>query len=410
MKKALKSILAIILTLITAFGSLTAFAAEGDIIGWDFNWWIDEYLWAGEVNVGKNTVSCNDEAYQIYFDFNAENPGYYSIVYDSNIVDWAGFPTKFNGQKASGESFVAYIVNDDGIITILTKLETGMTVLGVDYGNYETPSAEITIDYLGDAITDIVIDEKNCKDLVDKYDIYCEYSEGTLYTDYEVIFSSGKSIGFEKSSVGFECADYKEGENTVVIVLEDFRKEITVNISSVKSIVKSAELTNYQNYTNIKYDYDENSNIYWIYNESVKITFANGETYIVPISESEGLAVFPNGKEYYVEVVYEYNDNGNLVLSVYVAGVKVTEYDCTESNAGIIENIGSLKNENYYDFSDFLNELSWYLDRPFEEESDSEFFESLGESYFDILISFSHMLNRIFENFMVFFKYYLVIA
>ncbi len=410
MKKTLKSILAIALALIMSFGSLTVFAAEGDKIGWDFGWWVDEYLWAGEATVGKNTVSCNEDAYQTYFDFNAENSGYYSIIYDTNIIDWAGFPVKLKGQKASGESFVTYIADDDGFITVIVKLEIGATVLGVDYDNLETPSAEITIDYLGDAVTDIVIDEKCTADLVDNNDIYCEYSEGAMLADYKVVFSSGKSIEFEKSAVNFECADYTEGENKIIVVFEDFKKEVTVTVSSVESIVKSAELSNYQNYTNIKYDYNENSDMNWIYDESVKITFTNGETFVAPINSSEGIVIFPNGKEYYVSVGYEHNEDGALVLSVYVAGIKFAEYACTENEAGIFENIDSLKNENYYDFSEFLNELTWYLDRPFEEESDSEFFKALGEGFFDSFVSFSYMISRIFENFMAFFKYYLIIA
>lgn len=405
MKKTLKSILALTLALIMLLGTLTVFAAEGDTVEWDFVWWTDEYVWAGEAKTGANTITYNDEANQVYLDFNAEKAGYYTVRYNSTIIDWAGFPYKYDENKASDESFIDYYVDENDIQTTLVKLDAGSTILGVDYYNSEVSSSDITIEYLGEAVTDITVDEKFLVGMLDEYDIFCDFSEGYMFTDYVVTFSEGKTYGFEHSYLEFKCENYAEGENTVTAVFEEFEKDIKVNVFSVESTVKSAELSNYENYTSIVYNYEGESNAYYIFDESVKVTFSDGTTYTAPISYSQGTVIFPNGREYPVSVYYSSSDDGPT-LAIAVAEKEVTVYECTESQAGVLDNIGALEDENYYDFYDYIEEIYYGMENAVEIEDGDEFIKAATELFFDSLSSFSYMLSDIFSNFMQFFKYY----
>lgn len=406
MKKTLKSILAVTLAFILAFGGFTAFAAEENTVEWDFGWWVDEYTRSGEAVLGTNTVSYNEDITYQYYDFTAENPGYYSLTFNFTEIDWAGFPESYSNNYATGENIV-FSVENENIVTIISELEAGSTVLGVDYYNYEVESSEITVEYLGEAITDLVFDEEKLDDFIDGYDIICRGTEGAMIADFDVVFSSGKSFELEGAQIEFTCEDFKEGENTVTINFNDFEKEITVTYHSVEHYVSGAELSNSESYTTISYDYNGSSDIYYISGESVTVSFTNGKSYTAGIEYNEGIVILPNGKEYPVYVDYEYNKEGVVVLAIYVAGTKINEYECTETEAGVIDNLGSLKNENDWERSYFFSDIIMGLSNIIYSDSIVSAFEAAREFFFDFFISLSHLSDGIFSNIMYFFRYYL---
>lgn len=406
MKKRLKSLLAITLALILSFGSFTAFAEESNTVEWQFNWFADEYTRFGEATLGKNTVSYSEETNCQYYDFAVTDSGYYSLTFNFDEIYWAGFPASYAKNYASGENYI-FSVEDENTVTIISELEAGNTILGVDYYNNEVESSEITIDYLGEAITDLVFDEEKLNDFIDGYDIICKGIDGAMIADFDVVFSSEKSFKLEGVQIGFTCEDFKEGENIVTVDFNEFKKDITVTVHPVEYYVSGAELSNYENYTTIKYDYNNSSNMNYISGESVKLSYANGETFVAVIDYSEGIAVFPNGKEYRVVVDYEYNEEGIIVLAIYVAGSKIKEYECTETEAGLIDNIGSLKNENDWERNDFYGNIVWGINRIIYSGSIISAFEAACEFFFDFFISLSDLSNDLFRNIMYFLKYYL---
>lgn len=405
MRKTFKSLLALTLALILTFGSFTAFAAEENTIEWDFGWWVDEYTYSGEALLGTNTVNFSEDTNYLYFDFTAENPGYYSIAFDYSEIDWACFPSTYANNYATGEN-ISFSVEEETVVTFVSKLEAGSTVLGVDFFNDEIQSSEITIEYLGEAITDLIFDEEKLNDFIDGYDIICRGNEGAMIADTEIVFSAEKSFTLEGIQIGFTCEDFKEGENTVTVKFEDFEKVLTVTAYTVEHYVSDAELSNSESYTEISYDYNGSSDIEYISGESVTVSFTNGKTYVSGIEYGEGIVVFPNGKEYPVAVKYTYNENYEVVLAIYIAGSKINEYKCTETEAGLLDNLDSLKNENDWEKNNFLGDVIYGISSIIYSGSIVSAFEAAREFFFDFFISLSHLSDGLFSNFMYFLRYY----
>ena len=408
MKKTLKSLLAAALAFIIAFGGFSAFAENKNTIEWDFSWWVDEYTYFGEASVGENTVSFSEDTVYQYYDFSAENDGYYSVTFNYTEIDWACFPQSYSNNYAVGENIV-FSVEDEtkSTVTFISKLKAGGTVLGVDFYNSEIESSEIVVEYLGEEITDLVFDETKLSDFIDGYDIACRNSEGAMIADFDVVFSNGNKFTLKETQISFACEDFKEGENKITVEFDDFEKEITIAYHTVGYYVSGAELSNSENYTTVSYDYNGSSDITYIYGESVTVSFTNGKTYTAGIDYSEGTVVFPNGKDYPVIVDYEYNEKDMLVLAIYIAGAKINEYECIEAEEGIVGNLGSLKDENDWARSNFYESIIYGISSIFYSGSVISAFEAAREFFFDFFISLSGLSDSLFSNIMYFLKYYL---
>ena len=148
MKKTFKTIVAAVLCLIMSFGAFSAFAAENTIV----TWYDDAFYYGGELQLGKNNIEVNNDKY-VYYNFNAENGGYYEISYPDAIED-NEVAVVWNLEKNGG-----YYYQEDGILNDLDSclffFDEGDVNLGIIFAvEYEEKNADVSIEYLGSEITD----------------------------------------------------------------------------------------------------------------------------------------------------------------------------------------------------------------------------------------------------------------
>ena len=417
MKKTLKSILAITLALIMSFGTLTAFAAEGDTLEWVFEYDDEtlEFEYFGEITEGTTVISTQTETYRRYYTFDAKE-GYYLFTKgdysQESYIDWVFTPDEMKNGTAynTANSVIDWweqiedSEREEG--NTIYKFEAGKAVIGLFVTAVPgTEAPELKIKYLGKDITDFDI---ATKEFVLGYDLYRGDSEGWLNTGVSLVFDGTKTINVKDSGLDYTSEIIKDGENVLTFELGDITKDITITAYPVEHYIKDAELSNADYYAQefIDYDYD-----YWHYSvdgEAVTVTFTDLKEKDVIIKDNWGTVKFPNGNEYPIEIYYDYNNDDNRVLFITIAYKEVKEYECTVTKYGIIENGEILVENNHSEIGDFLNSIYWELDDATYYNTIFEIFESLFGSFFDTLINASDLFGGIFENIVSFIKFYLV--
>ena len=89
MKRNIKAIIAAMLVTIMSFGGLTAYAATNteNQLQWDFYGETFCYDYAGELKEGENDI-IHENSYYVYYTFDVQNAGYYSMTFDYNDADF----------------------------------------------------------------------------------------------------------------------------------------------------------------------------------------------------------------------------------------------------------------------------------------------------------------------------------
>ncbi len=225
---------------------------------------IQKVRYKGTMKYGKNHIEFEDDIEVYYVNFNAEKAGYYSIICDykdpfthCSVV----LPEDPYSNTISG--FSDYEINMmNGIsVNYLNKGEN--TVLVFRDEGYD--STDIDVEYLGEELTDIVIDRDELDNVVLGYNEFIgydeslgmnmwlnqdqyRYKEGTYANIFKtkLVFSSGKTydVGEKQFMYTIKEGKLKEGKNTMVITFFDkeFEKEITVR--PITDFVKDIEISN----------------------------------------------------------------------------------------------------------------------------------------------------------------------
>lgn len=225
---------------------------------------IQKVRYKGTMKYGKNHIEFEDDIEVYYVNFNAEKAGYYSIICDykdpfthCSVV----LPEDPYSNTISG--FSDYEINMmNGIsVNYLNKGEN--TVLVFRDEGYD--STDIDVEYLGEELTDIVIDQDELDNVVLGYNEFIgydeslgmnmwlnqdqyRYKEGTYANIFKtkLVFSSGKTydVGEKQFMYTIKEGKLKEGKNTMVITFFDkeFEKEITVR--PITDFVKDIEISN----------------------------------------------------------------------------------------------------------------------------------------------------------------------
>lgn len=417
MKKTLKSILAVTLALILSFGTLTAFAETSETLEWYFEY--DEvtleYEFFGELTEGVNEISTDSDVNSRYYTMDTK-AGYYlfskgdysqenfiwnvitpeeirdGIAYNAEdtILDW------WEPVSEDSEEELGYFIY---------KFDAGETIIGVDVITVPGSEApELTIEYLGECITDFDVKEK---EFVLGYDVYID-SEGWISSDLTLSFSGGKTIDAKNVGLEFTCGEIVEGENTLTFEIDGFEKDFIVTVNSVDHYIKSAELSNAEKYSKLYIDYNGE---YWYYpvnDEVVTVTFTDSTQKDVFINDGFGYVEFPNGKEYPVFVYIDCDYDDNCYLYIVSCEKVINKYEGEITKYNFIENGDILADNNKYEFEEFLNDLYWGLNEAFMYNTIADIFNSLFGTSFDTLIGISDLFNDLFRNIMTFIKFYLV--
>ena len=359
MKKFLSVILAAI---ILACPLLSGFATEAaQTLEWYF---CDEpeycdpwfYNYKGEAECGDNKIVFTEDDYCDYYTFTVENTGYYYVECIDEEVSWFGFPEGIKDGKAYFETEGYYISGSDIEKKAVYKLNKGNTVLGVDFSDYADADETylIKIEYLGDAITDIIPEEGMIDNLIINVDVYNNDSSN-LYGDVSVAFSGNKTIIFPDESLEISAKNHEwtEGENSAVIEFMDFKKDVVINALELNNVIKDVEFVNVDEHKNVTTAYND-FYVEEIYGAKLIFTLADGTKIEVDTNETNLIELF--GREYYFYVAYCYNSADDVDIVIVFEFTDLKSYDCnvTKSTLAVntnmlFSNIGTnIKDAMYY--------------------------------------------------------------
>lgn len=318
MKKIMKKLTAVMLAAMICLAAVPAFAADSaETVYWyydDDDSWATSYTYIGEVTEGENTVEYDfenhieDDDYDIYhyvyLAFEAEKSGYYLFK-----TDFASYnvevPEKYGeDNKVYGYADCENAYGDD-YDYIYYYLPEGKNIIGLEWWTYNSEQYSFDIEYLGDAVNDIIYEEAALKDLLLYSEITVDYDDNYAKLnnfDYEVVFSE-KTVKFEEESL--ECdIDPETGEYSLTFF--DYSEKADITIIKPEDIVKNVEVVNLDEcLTGIEY-YDGSVDVVGMENfKEIKVTFADGTVDIYEVNEDGQAAIeLPNGRTYYAGAYY----------------------------------------------------------------------------------------------------------
>lgn len=365
MKKTAKSLLAIILALVMALGTIPAFAYEiGGLIGWYFaeeDIGCDEGRlsnYGGILVEGKNSITFDVDKDSDVYEFTASEPGYYlfqggpgsiSIEMSKKTVD--GAPVGYR------ESLYQLSTTPAKAIFYLEK----ETVFVLVNSTFAFENSSFDIEYLGDTITNVDYgDGDEFENLIIGVDIDEDRNDFERYFDTSFTFSGGKTITMRNCPVRCTLENkVVEGENKITVNFLGKTVDETVTAYPLDKYLKDITIDNRLKYTRIKMVGTNPHDFYPVYPDEnefgssidgVTVKFSDGiEERIILNHDSPTAVEFPNGHTYSIEYRYlsAYSDHVDS-LNIYVNDTLVKSYEC----------------RNYYPldymFSIFLNHIVAY--------------------------------------------------
>lgn len=398
MKKTIKTAVAMLLALIMACGSLTAFASTPADIEWNF-WEAEEnsvYSYAGEITVDGDAVNVEGSGGEeieklVYYTFEAEETGYYCVK--TNDECWFGIPDRY-------EDGVYYDTKDFTESYSFTErlyyLEEGDYIIGFDI--YYDASDEVSIDFYGD-IVNLSCNEETFKDLILNNSINesnDEEEERDYWLDADAI-----TIEFENG------ADFIRGCTTILVYTDEeltkgeydveigiygipYRQNATISIVDVRDIIAKIELEDLELFTELVYYFDGSSYNTSFGTEDLVITYTDGTTEV--IEDFEGWE-WLDEKNIRIEAYYDFDENGNRCYVISVAGAEYVKAVCTERDATNAENIFMYNAMNIARISSTFEWMGHYFKNIFRADSISGAFNNIGyfftESTSDWLYTFA---------------------
>ena len=379
----MKTLTAAMLVLTLCFACVPAFAADAsENVYWYYNESSsspDKYIYIGDVNVGENTVEYDfeynyDEPYLrplLYVAFEAPSDGYYMLGFDTD--SWIGSAIQVPEKHGEDGKVYGYALCEekDNECSYIYRLSAGRNVIGIDAVMLSSGSANLNIEYLGDAVNDIVCDETLFTDMIEDYDIdiYSNNIAELSYFDYEVVFSE-KTVKFEEDDLYCDI-DPETGEYSLTFL--DYSENADITTVKHKDVVKDIEVVNPDDcLTGIEYydgTVDETGSEYL---KEVKVTFADGTVEIYELDEHNSATIrLPNGREAYVSAYYtehwSYEDD---VLTLYemklvtqFAGKDYREYAINTEAADFEGNFDRLMQNNKEWFDRVNRDASYRLER-----------------------------------------------
>ena len=354
MKKTIRNAFAMLLALVIACGSITAFAETHGDIEWCFGdgeAWV--YSYAGELTVGEETVlpPASEETF-IYLILNVEESGYYKFTVSSDI--WFGIPDNCTDGVYEGELYsMAYF---DSVSPRYYYLEAGENVVGFDL--YEDCGLEVKADYVGD-ITEIEFDRSILENVILDYGVWHD-GEGKYGIEAENV-TVKFSLGEEFFSEWAEVIIYTEnglvkGENNVEIGFwgAEYKEKAVVRVIEITDIIESVNVTNLKDYAEVTIYYDGSIYAPEFGCETLTVTYTDGTTEI--IEDFTGYAVLENC-DYEAYTDYEEID-GEWFVYVRIAGQNMQQEKCAVESATLSENLIEYKD---YCF-DGMHDIVYYFD------------------------------------------------
>ncbi|MBQ7122546.1 MAG: hypothetical protein IJO03_09825 [Clostridia bacterium] len=349
MKKTMKSIIAATLALVMLLCSVPAFAYNtGDTVEWLVSRYeyMDSYLYAGELKVGNNTVTC--EKNNICCNINVDKAGYYLFtgdemgdVYISENIQPDGSPQGYIDVLEVYES-----EKNESVV----YLPEGESFIGF-YTNDSTDKTEITVSYFDEEITAVEFEENSFKDLIFWEDYWISPTDDGekigMYRDAKITFSNGSVYEVCFGKFAFDYEMISENEYNLTVILPGYTEEFIMTCCEVKDVVKNVEITNIDKYLNSVLFYDNTACSAFeddaLKNEKMTLTFVDGSTYTIDsVYDFVDYVDFPNGRGYEMFIFDVVEENGSVKLVVEIAEQSVAEFECKVRKASFFENLSVL--------------------------------------------------------------------
>ncbi len=407
MKKSIKIILALVLSIIISLSSISAFATES--IEYDY-WQPGEnapigFSYAGEISVGENNLTISYDNYYPYYSLDIEEAGYYAIYDTGEVFDYF-IPQNINNG-------IAYTMYNNSYYTengwaYIYYFDTKDYFIGLWLEN-NIEKANITVEYYGNELTSVNIGDE----LIIDYD-YFFYSEPDseywcdIYNYVEYTFSSGKKL-HDYSASGYPVNPDQKGKNIINIAfLDDFFQAETTLIE-ISDIISDVEITNIDKYTNVKGYYNSiDATLPYDETEKVTIVLTDGTRLNAPYDYHDYNGPYvklPNGKIIDFYFLLEEID-GKWYINIYAGNALVKGFECKSTTATFKENLNKYNQDN----KDDIYDIKYWLKQAILSITTCNNINELLNFGFDnaiddLKIATNRLLNM-YENTVKFFEYY----
>lgn len=349
MKKRITLIIALAFALALAIcGSTAAFAAEDTNT---IDWYFDEELWEykvlGEAETGKTVIPAETEGYELAYEINIPESGYYLVTYSNFDFDWVGFPKEIKNGTAYEISKNQWI-SGKGDTELLFLLEKGKTYVAADH-YYSDEDTFFEIEFMGSEIKDLTFGKNAFKDYIMTSDICYSFEDDYNYVTWEdvtVTFNSGKTVETKDCELNYNAKNDEiiTGKNEISVSFLDFEKNITLTVCNASDFISKIEMTNIEDYYMVV-DYYDGYAVPEIVEEEITVHFRDGSEVTTDFDYGYAVVKFPNGRRYEVYASYEVVRDNQVNLVFYAAYEEINSYECGIETTDFLENF-MLLNEN----------------------------------------------------------------
>ena len=418
MKKTFKTLIAVILAMIIATGSISAFAAKETVI-LDY---IDEkyeYFYGSQLTEGKNSIDLSGDELYYYHDFKAEKDGYYIIETNPMHIWWIAVAEETSSGRYIDEALTDYtnISYEEENEKNILFLEKGTYIFFTDKNEEFNGKTTFGIEYAGAEITGFDFEGGVKYSLLAYSDIYSEYFDETekYYGFFNpgkttLTFDSGKTCNIDLWYQMFKSdSEITEGENTIAIEFAGKTFEKTVLVHGIEYYVKSVEVKNFDEFDTVEAYYDgciKDDNVDFTGLEFV-VEFTNGEKKTVVADDLYTEIELPDGNPSPVEIYYEYDqdDNGNACFYLWVHGEEYAVLPVETVEVSAFENMSHLAEENTIVISEESDEIFWDYINILTSAGTDEFWDEFRNLFEDFFTFIPDIMKGIFSNVALFFGF-----
>lgn len=353
MKKTLRAMLSLLLALVMAFGSLSAFAAdENNTLKWNYYDDIYEYTYAGELTEGSIMLYA-DETY-IYYTFNCEKPGFYSFICSDENSVWVGIPEKVEDGIAYNEVNNISMYPESEYI-IIHYIPEGENIIGLDIIDVGENN-ELKIEYLGESLTSIDVGDELI--FGDKLEFYLDDEDKFLAymnADYEMVFSNGKTFSDSYIEFTFD-KEPVNGKNSLEIEILGQKSVLNVTGYYPDYFIKGITVSNPEKFAYVVQYYDSLDFID-SEGETVTVTLSDGTTQSFVYGSDSHTVTLPNGIECSIWGRFNWVSENEIVFEMVVGNAVLKTFPCELTEATLAENTERMLKNSAWN----LDNTSYYL-------------------------------------------------
>ena len=416
MKKAIK-IAAMFVLLISIF-TLSA-SAKNKTIEWDYySDGMELYTYAdgGELKLGNNEIAPvgkpdfhdSDDFFEdkVYYEFNVEKSGYYSVEILGDLY-YTHYVPKISQDIRDGIVYgeKEYLLLNNNDYTVY--LEEGCCIFGIDFWIYEPYYSDgiydggLNIEFVAEKISDVQIDNESLEDIILGQHIDPEHDENSktyIPATGKIIFSNGKEFTFDQY-IGIEYPEnVAPGKNEIIFVFREFKKAYSVDLKTIEDYIESVEIRNLDEIAVVTqtfipdYVFTPDRCIDLVINKTDGTKLTDSNVYFIYSIQLKG------GKSLSLWFDYIQDESGKWYFVAYSGEKELLREPCITINASFESNL-NLFTQKISDYVIFmLTDFAWYMSEAldiFSGQSAAERSESISDAFNAVRFYSEEILNLI---------------